>query len=192
MQTACYWQLCFSDRLTGARNPARLTTMIQSRRIRCAPFPSPLYRCWYPPPALAPICDNKVTLQMADGNSASPRFREAFRALRYYNFRLFFSGQLISLVGTWMQMVAQLPTEWCRVCRSDRRTATVTRTLSLWSRGRSENAARSIGRYQRSHRSCDSGTHDRTCIRCVRYFLSPEPAAEWACHWPAIFQIDTK
>jgi MFS family permease len=44
---------------------------------------------------------------MADGNSGSPRLREAFRALRYYNFRLFFAGQLISLVGTWMQTVAQ-------------------------------------------------------------------------------------
>lgn len=29
------------------------------------------------------------------------------RALRYRNFRLFFAGQLISLVGTWMQSVAQ-------------------------------------------------------------------------------------
>ena len=44
---------------------------------------------------------------MADGNSDSPRLREAFRALRYYNFRLFFAGQLISLIGTWMQTVAQ-------------------------------------------------------------------------------------
>jgi outer membrane protein len=33
MQTAC-WQFCFSDRFTGARNPARLPTTIQSRRIR--------------------------------------------------------------------------------------------------------------------------------------------------------------
>jgi MFS family permease len=30
-----------------------------------------------------------------------------FRALRYRNYRLFFSGQIISLVGTWMQSVAQ-------------------------------------------------------------------------------------
>src|SRR5271166_884549 len=37
MQTACCWQLCFSDRFTGARNPARLPTTIQSRRIRYAP-----------------------------------------------------------------------------------------------------------------------------------------------------------
>jgi len=29
------------------------------------------------------------------------------RALRHRNFQLFFSGQLISLIGTWMQMVAQ-------------------------------------------------------------------------------------
>ena len=30
-----------------------------------------------------------------------------FRALRHRNYRLFFSGQLISLVGTWMQSVAE-------------------------------------------------------------------------------------
>ena len=30
-----------------------------------------------------------------------------FRALRYRNYRLFFSGQIISLTGTWMQSVAQ-------------------------------------------------------------------------------------
>ena len=37
MQTAC-WQLWFSDRFTGARNPARPNTTNQSRRNRCAPF----------------------------------------------------------------------------------------------------------------------------------------------------------
>src|SRR5215831_9476291 len=31
----------------------------------------------------------------------------SFRALRHRNFRLFWIGQLISLVGTWMQSVAQ-------------------------------------------------------------------------------------
>src|ERR1017187_6575395 len=30
-----------------------------------------------------------------------------FRALRHRNFRLFFAGQIISLVGTWMQTVAE-------------------------------------------------------------------------------------
>jgi MFS family permease len=29
-----------------------------------------------------------------------------FRSLRYKNFRLFFSGQIISLIGTWMQTIA--------------------------------------------------------------------------------------
>jgi hypothetical protein len=29
------------------------------------------------------------------------------RALKYPNYRLFFGGQLVSLVGTWMQTVAQ-------------------------------------------------------------------------------------
>ena len=37
MQTAC-WQLCFSDRFTGARNPARLNKPIPSRRNLFAPF----------------------------------------------------------------------------------------------------------------------------------------------------------
>lgn len=34
-------------------------------------------------------------------------FRQTFRALRHRNFRLFISGQIVSLVGTWMQNVAQ-------------------------------------------------------------------------------------
>lgn len=33
--------------------------------------------------------------------------RNPFHALRHRNFRLFFTGQFISLVGTWMQVVAQ-------------------------------------------------------------------------------------
>ena len=35
------------------------------------------------------------------------RLRHAGRALRHRNYRLFFAGQLVSLVGTWMQIVAQ-------------------------------------------------------------------------------------
>ena len=33
--------------------------------------------------------------------------KQTFRALRHRNFRLFISGQVISLIGTWMQNVAQ-------------------------------------------------------------------------------------
>jgi MFS family permease len=39
--------------------------------------------------------------------AASSRFSAAIRALRHRNYRLFFGGQFISLIGTWMQNVAQ-------------------------------------------------------------------------------------
>jgi MFS family permease len=39
--------------------------------------------------------------------SAVPSFLQGFRALRHRDYRLFFSGQLISLVGSWMQRLAQ-------------------------------------------------------------------------------------
>ncbi|PYS01379.1 MAG: MFS transporter [Acidobacteria bacterium] len=38
---------------------------------------------------------------------AQSRLKTSLRAFRYRNFRLFFAGQLTSLVGTWMQTVAQ-------------------------------------------------------------------------------------
>lgn len=47
----------------------------------------------------------------ASGGGSIPergsRWQVAWRALRHRNFQLFFSGQLISLIGTWMQSVAQ-------------------------------------------------------------------------------------
>jgi len=43
--------------------------------------------------------------ERAPGETKS-RIPAMFRALRYRNYRLFFSGQLISLIGTWMQSVA--------------------------------------------------------------------------------------
>ncbi len=42
-----------------------------------------------------------------DATAPGSRLSATFRALAHRNFRLFFSGQLISLVGTWMQSVAQ-------------------------------------------------------------------------------------
>ena len=39
--------------------------------------------------------------------SRKPSWQAAGRALKHRNFQLFFSGQLISLIGTWMQSVAQ-------------------------------------------------------------------------------------
>ncbi|MBZ5562689.1 MAG: MFS transporter [Acidobacteriia bacterium] len=40
-------------------------------------------------------------------NGKPSRLEVMFRALQYRNYRLFFLGQIISLVGTWMQSVAQ-------------------------------------------------------------------------------------
>jgi len=56
------------------------------------------------------VADSKTSLQ--DNSAPAPesrglRWQAAGRALRHRNFQLFFSGQLISLIGTWMQTVAQ-------------------------------------------------------------------------------------
>src|SRR3954467_5690328 len=44
---------------------------------------------------------------LSSNHRTDSRWKTTFRALRHRNFQLFFSGQLISLVGTWMQNVAQ-------------------------------------------------------------------------------------
>lgn len=41
------------------------------------------------------------------GGALSPSRPALFRALQHRNYRLFFLGQLVSLIGTWMQSVAQ-------------------------------------------------------------------------------------
>ena len=46
---------------------------------------------------------NSTTIALED----QPRIPGMLRALRHRNFQLFFSGQMISLVGTWMQTIAQ-------------------------------------------------------------------------------------
>jgi MFS family permease len=48
-------------------------------------------------------------LTEASSAVAPSRFAHAWRALRHRNFRLFFSGQSISLIGTWMTRIA---TSW--------------------------------------------------------------------------------
>src|SRR6266550_1705333 len=60
---------------------------------------------------LDPAISNSPTNQDAPGSSPSQskqgRVQVTLRALRHRNFQLFFSGQLISLIGSWMQTVAQ-------------------------------------------------------------------------------------
>jgi MFS family permease len=58
--------------------------------------------------AAPPIQDPQQTLPPAVASTAKfGQWAHSFRALRHRNFRLFISGQVISLVGTWMQNVAQ-------------------------------------------------------------------------------------
>ncbi len=49
---------------------------------------------------------NDTGATLAERNAGS-RVPAVLRAMRHRNFQLFFSGQLISLIGTWMQTVAQ-------------------------------------------------------------------------------------
>ncbi len=48
-----------------------------------------------------------ATLSPQPGTMPPARRTGRFRALRHRNFQLFFGGQLISLIGTWMQTLAQ-------------------------------------------------------------------------------------
>jgi len=41
------------------------------------------------------------------GVPAEPAWQLTFRALRHRNYRIFMSGQAVSLIGTWMQNLAQ-------------------------------------------------------------------------------------
>ena len=43
---------------------------------------------------------------MIENSNISNRVKIVFRSLKYRNYRLFFSGQSISLIGTWMQRIA--------------------------------------------------------------------------------------
>jgi len=54
-----------------------------------------------------PIQENAAVGEGEVSSGGGSRWQVAGRALRHRNFQLFFSGQLISLIGTWMQSVAQ-------------------------------------------------------------------------------------
>ena len=44
--------------------------------------------------------------EIVEDNKKHSRFKVVFRSLKYRNYRLFFTGQSISLIGTWMQRIA--------------------------------------------------------------------------------------
>src|ERR1700682_5535321 len=51
--------------------------------------------------------DIQPTASPPPGPFGQSRMAALFRSLKHRNFQLFFSGQIISLVGTWMQTVAE-------------------------------------------------------------------------------------
>lgn len=54
-----------------------------------------------------PIPETEAVSGAEAASGRGSRWQAASRALRHRNFQLFFSGQLVSLIGTWMQSVAQ-------------------------------------------------------------------------------------
>ena len=59
------------------------------------------------PPTDNPSRTTDASAAQILGDSSGGSLSATLRALRHRNFQLFFSGQLISLIGTWMQSVAQ-------------------------------------------------------------------------------------
>src|SRR5438105_473684 len=56
-------------------------------------------------PRTGPTSTATPTLAAPDGERN--RWPRGLRALRHYNYRLYFLGQTVSMAGTWMQNVAQ-------------------------------------------------------------------------------------
>src|SRR6185503_16889636 len=59
------------------------------------------------PPILPVSPTTTIATPLEPGNRSLAAVRQTFRALRHRNFRLFLFGQIVSLIGTWMQNVAQ-------------------------------------------------------------------------------------
>jgi MFS family permease len=59
------------------------------------------------PESRIPAQESAAESGTGSSSAGESRWQVAARALRHRNFQLFFSGQLISLIGTWMQSVAQ-------------------------------------------------------------------------------------
>ena len=53
------------------------------------------------------LAGERAESRVPKGPLQRPSLRQTFASLKYRNFRLWFTGQLASLIGTWMQMTAQ-------------------------------------------------------------------------------------
>ncbi len=60
-----------------------------------------------PPVTQADPAERSPAVKESPSKRNNHSLRLLLRALDHYNFRLFFGGQLISLIGTWMQTIAQ-------------------------------------------------------------------------------------
>jgi MFS family permease len=57
--------------------------------------------------ALAPGAARVATDGIRTRGRSKPNLRQSFSALRHRNFRLFWTGQMVSLIGTWTQVIAR-------------------------------------------------------------------------------------
>src|SRR3989344_8622078 len=53
------------------------------------------------------IIDEIQEVSVGENKNWLALIKSAFPALKYRNYKLYFTGQLISLIGTWLQIVAQ-------------------------------------------------------------------------------------
>ena len=59
-------------------------------------------------PATEPVeAMQEAATPRAQAPPPSPFWQRTFAALHHRNYRLWFQGQLVSMVGTWMQVTAQ-------------------------------------------------------------------------------------
>src|SRR5512139_2705522 len=59
------------------------------------------------PVALEAVATAESAVGITEPPARSTRLPQTLRALQHRNFQLYFAGQLISMAGTWMQVVAQ-------------------------------------------------------------------------------------
>ncbi len=100
---------------TTLRDPRALTETTLAARAYAEPLPAVAPAISIPTPApsapaavaLAPGAARIAVGELPPGARAKPNFRQSFSALRHRNFRLFWTGQIISLIGTWTQVIAR-------------------------------------------------------------------------------------
>lgn len=83
---------------------ARTETMAARAYTDTLPVPAPTAPA---ASVLAPGTARVAAEEIRTQERIRPNLRQSFAALRHRNFRLFWSGQIISLIGTWTQVIAR-------------------------------------------------------------------------------------